>query len=132
MRGALAAARETARQHGFELRPDAELLLLLLAEEIVAKPVAAVTPDQAPELPGVLRTDVETLVANALEPANEGEVSAHAVVDSLSRSWDQLESARFRLWDRSSGDTAKPSKMRPLKPSGELDTGPGETPAGAS
>lgn len=128
VRGALAAARETARRLGLDLRPDAELVLLLLADEIVAKPVAAINPEEAPELPEVLQADAETLVVNAQRSANDGEVSAHAVVDSLSRSWSELHSARFRLWDRAGSDPAKASASE-LEPSGELEGESGE-PAG--
>jgi hypothetical protein len=126
---ALAGARETAERLGLNLRPDAELVLLLLADEIVAKPVAAVTPEEAPELSGILRADAEALVANAEPSANEGEVSAHAVVDSLSRSWSDLQSARFRLWDNAGNNPAE-SFAGELKPSGELETEPDEDPAG--
>jgi len=127
VRGALATAQETANRLGLDLRPDAELVLLLLADEIVAKPVAAIAPEEVPALPEVLRADAETLVVNAQQSANEGEVSAHAVVESLSRSWDDIQSARFRLWDRAGSDPAK-SSAGEVEPSGELEVESGEEP----
>jgi hypothetical protein len=131
VRVAIASAQETAKRLSLDLRPDAELVLFLLADEIVAKPVATVTPEEAPDLPEVLRADAETLVINAERSANDGEVSAHAIVDSLSRSWGELQSARFRFWDRTGGNPAK-SSAGELKPSGQLDVDPGEEPAGGA
>jgi hypothetical protein len=127
--GALSSAQETAARLGLDLRPDAELVLLLFADEIVARPVAATTPWESRQLPEVLRADARTLVVNAEQSANDGEVSAHAVVDSLSRSWGELQSARFRFWDRAGGDPAKPS-VGGLEPSGDQDVPGGEDQAG--
>jgi hypothetical protein len=85
---------------GLEVRSDAQLFLLLVGGELVAKPVAAVGPEEAAELPEILAEDAATIIRNAAERADEGEISAHSVVDGLSASWEDLRSARFRIWDR--------------------------------
>jgi hypothetical protein len=111
-RRALLAARDEAENRGLQLRGDAELLILFLAQDLVAEPVAEVTPEEAGDLPAIVAADVITIVARCAEQADNHEISAHAIIDALSGSWDQLESGRFRVWDRyrgSDGPEAGPS-----------------------
>jgi hypothetical protein len=103
----LEAARREAAANGFELREDAQLLIALLAQELVARPVATVTPEDAEQLPGILEDDIGTIVRQAAETANDGEVSAHAVIDGLSSSWDRLRSSNLRVWDRHASATGR-------------------------
>jgi hypothetical protein len=99
-RRALDAARAEAERQGLELRGDAELLILFLAQDLVAEPVAAVTPEEARDLPAIVAEDVIRVVAQSAEISSDREISAHSIIDGLSASWDQLESGRFRVWDR--------------------------------
>jgi hypothetical protein len=81
------------------LRPDASVLLYLLSSELVARPLLAgrVAPQ---EFEGDLAQDARTVVEAAASVTDDGEVSAHQVIDGLSRSWDQLATARWGIWDR--------------------------------
>jgi hypothetical protein len=97
---ALRAGREAAERRGMHLRGDAELLILFLARDLVAHPVATVTPQDANAAPETVAEDVATVVGEASERAEDGEVSAHAIIDGLSVSWERLKSSRFRVWDR--------------------------------
>lgn len=118
----LATARERAGQLGFELRGDAELVIAFLAEELVARPLAAVSPDQVDALNMNLQSDVVTILDEAERSGsvNEGEVSAHAVIDGLSGSWATLLSGVPRLWDRhrGSGGQAKDDRPEAMGPGG--------------
>ena len=100
VQGALEAARGTAERHGLRLRGDAELVIFLLARELVARPVTAVRPTESRELGIDLPKDAEVIVDRAAPDASDGEISAHGVIDALSRLWDELRSGRYRLWDR--------------------------------
>jgi hypothetical protein len=99
----LEAARREARLRDLDLREDAQLLIAIMAQELLAQPVAAVTPEDAEMLPAVLEEDVSTIVRQAGESANDREVSAHSVIDGLSSSWDRLRSSNLRVWDRRGG-----------------------------
>jgi hypothetical protein len=108
-RQALEVARGEAERLGLTLRPDAELLILFLARDLVAAPVAAVTPQEAGELPSVVSGDVARVVSRCAERGDGREISAHSIVDGLSASWDQLRSGGFRVWD-SAGDDEAPGE----------------------
>jgi hypothetical protein len=111
----LEAARREASANGLDLREDAQLLIGLLAMELVARPVVTVTPEDAEKLPAILDEDIGTIVRQAGETADDGEISAHAVIDGLSSSWDRLRSSNLRVWDRHAGETG-PAEERELGP----------------
>lgn len=99
-RAALDAARTEASDTGVELREDAQLVLLLLAYELVARPVSAARPQDSRGLAPDLTDDARLLVRRAAKEAPGPEVSAHRVVNALSQVWDELRSGDYRLWDR--------------------------------
>lgn len=93
-----------------EMRPDAELLVYLLASEFVAKPVLAMEPQNAIELADDLAEDAARVVDDAGRrvlderrdyPDADGphEVSAHQVVNALSENWSELRTGRLSIWD---------------------------------
>ena len=100
------AAVETARgalPQGVGLRPDAEVVLYVLALELVARPVLALQPNVGPELAADVGADAATVTRAAvsgLQREAELEVTAHGVIDGLSQSWQELRTARWRVWDR--------------------------------
>jgi hypothetical protein len=98
---ALEAARSAALEVDAELRDDAQLLIFLLARELVARPVSAVRPQESAELAPDLTADTSLIVRRAAELSTGGEVSAHGVIDALSGTWDDLRSGRYNVWDRS-------------------------------
>jgi len=115
----LETARREAQERGLDLREDAQLLIAILAQELVAQPVAAVTPEDAEHLPAILAEDIGTIVERAGETANDGQVSAHSVIDGLSASWDRLRSSNLRVWDRA-GRAKDPG---PESDPGDLESG---------
>lgn len=96
----VAVAREAAlRATPAPLRPDAELLLALLATEFVAEPVIAANGAEPSELLAATEADVETIVATAGQfTGDDGEISAHAIVSALDRTWPELRTAAFDIW----------------------------------
>ena len=83
------------------IRPDAELLLQLAFGELLAQPLLAV---RGPEvnmnnLSEVIEEDVRTIMQRALAARGSQPVSAHGIVDATSRSWSQLRTAGFQVWD---------------------------------
>lgn len=98
-----AARRELP--HGVQLRPDAELAIYFLVSELVAMPVLALQPNAGPELAADVAVDASTVTrvaASSLTDGDDPEVTAHGVIDALSRSWRDLRTARWRVWDRHS------------------------------
>jgi hypothetical protein len=82
------------------IRPDAELLLQLAFRELVAQPLLAVRGQINGDLLGAIEGDARTITQNALEARELPElVSAHAIVNATSRSWSELRTARFEVWD---------------------------------
>lgn len=101
-----------------ELRADAEMLLYLLASEFVAKPVLMMDPGAGIGLAEAIAEDTAHVLGEAVKQARgsgsvatstkdaapapvRAEVSAHDLVDGLSRSWERLRTADYRVWDRS-------------------------------
>jgi hypothetical protein len=84
----------------YPLRPDAELLLLLLAREFVTRPIANVRGPLALQgkLSSDLETDLRTVLDTALEERTDDEITSHGVVDAFSRRWDQLRTASENVW----------------------------------
>jgi hypothetical protein len=103
VRAAVNAGREEADRRGLDLRDDAQLLILLLAREVVARPVVEISPEDAESLPDDLANDVATVVKRVADESTDREVSIHTFLDGLSASWEELRSGRYRLWDRHRG-----------------------------
>ena len=82
------------------IRPDAELLLQLAFSELFAQPLLAVRGPEVDmnNLSDAIEGDVRTIMQRALERGGEP-VSAHGIVDATSRSWSQLRTAGFQVWD---------------------------------
>lgn len=97
-RVAVDAARQELPQVGV-LRPDAEVLLYSIAYELVARPVLTIEPSMQEQLAADVAADART-IARAANTADNGDISSHALVDGLSRSWDELRMANWRFWDR--------------------------------
>lgn len=97
-RGAVEAARRGLSPTKV-LRPDAEVLLYSLAFELVARPVLTVEPSTQEQLARDIAADAASVVSSA-DTQPDGEITSHAVVDGLSRSWEELRVANWRFWDR--------------------------------
>lgn len=70
--------------------------------QMVAMPLRFTQRVETGELRDLLRNDIGFLVDRAIEvggPQARKEVSAHAVIDALSRYWPNLKLSRFRLWE---------------------------------
>ena len=81
------------------IRPDAELLLQLAFSELLAQPLLAVRGQELDmnNLSAAIEGDVRTITQSALGRGQP--VSAHGIVDATSRSWSQLRTAGFQVWD---------------------------------
>lgn len=84
------------------VRSDAELLLQLAFRELLAQPLLAVR-GPAVEVDALLEAiarDSRTITQNALAAREHSEpVSAHDIVNATSRSWSELRTAGFEVWD---------------------------------
>lgn len=82
------------------IRPDAELLLQLAFREFLALPVLAVRGQVDGDLLGAIEGDTRTITQNALDARESSEpISMHAIVNATSRSWPELRTAGFEVWD---------------------------------
>jgi hypothetical protein len=84
------------------VRSDAELLLQLAFWELLAQPLIAVRGPEVKvdDLLGAIARDSRTITQNALAAREQPEpVSAHGIVDATSRSWAELSTAGFEVWD---------------------------------
>ena len=100
VRSAIASAESS---EGRSLREDAKALLAVNFQELVLEPVRRAGRASDSELFDDVHADVATLTRNAqteVGPAGAQEVSGHAIVDSLSRSWPELRITRLRLWEQ--------------------------------
>lgn len=96
-------AIESAEQKHGRVREDGKALLAVNFQDLIVEPLAVGGSGALAELPAAMTADIETLVATAAkiaEPDPDG-ISAHAIVDSLSQNWSNLQVSRFRLWERS-------------------------------
>ena len=84
------------------VRSDAELLLQLAFRELLAQPLLAVRGPGV-EVDGLVEAiarDSRTITQNALDARVPLEpVSAHDIVNATSRSWSELRTAGFDVWD---------------------------------
>lgn len=84
------------------VRSDAKLLLQLAFRELLAQPLLAVRGPgvYVDNLLGAIATDSRTITQNALATRADPEpVSAHGIVNATSRSWPELRTAGFEVWD---------------------------------
>jgi hypothetical protein len=83
------------------IRPDAELVLQLAFSELLAQPLLAVRGPSVDmnNLSEAIEGDVRTIMERALAAGGRQPVSAHGIVDATSRSWSQLRTAGFQVWD---------------------------------
>ena|SRR6218665_2633123 len=98
------------REHkNFDVRPDAEYFLLLNFHQMVALPLiignnikindqSEPTPIQ--KINDAIIHDIAEILRGATEEANNYEISAHSVIQSLNKRWERLETMSFKLWHR--------------------------------
>jgi hypothetical protein len=97
-----AVARGSQDVGSGRVRPDAELLLQLAFRELLAQPLLAVRGPQVDveDLEAAIEGDARTITESALEDSKfEEPVSAHGIVIATSRSWSELRTAGFEVWD---------------------------------
>lgn len=87
-----------------QLREDAKYFLLLNLIEMVYVPLAEESPSiNIRDLRPRLQDDIKTIAIAASEDARsrgENSVSTHAVVDALHNTWNKLNSAVSRVWEK--------------------------------
>jgi hypothetical protein len=98
-------AVETAEREGAgqrRLREDGKALLALNFQDLVMLPLRLGGRISDGQLLQDVRDDMRMLVADAVEAGDRtDDISAHELVDSLSRNWSRLRIGRYRLWERS-------------------------------
>ena len=103
------------QDRGVRIRPDGQLLLAINFDLLIGQPLAlAGNRGEKVDIQGTIREDVRTLLNDAANlqaetrprldddrPRGDGdqEISAHLIVDALSRGWGRLRSAAQNLWD---------------------------------
>ncbi|HEX5762166.1 MAG TPA: hypothetical protein VFY04_03485 [Solirubrobacterales bacterium] len=73
-------------------------MLYLLAREFVAKPATAVRGLPEAEVGHLLQADVSEVVERSARGSESEELSAHALLDTVSSRWDGLRSASLEIW----------------------------------
>ena len=84
------------------IRSDAELLLQLAFSELLAQPLLVVRGPEVDvdSLLEAIARDSRTITDSAMGAGNFKEpVSAHGIVNATSRSWSELRTAEFEVWD---------------------------------
>ena len=99
VRGAIEAAEGT---YGF-VREDAKALLAVTFITLVIRPLRRAGDVQESDILEDVRHDISLLLSDAAahtvaQPDPPG-ICAHAVIDALSRRWEELRSDRRGLWD---------------------------------
>lgn len=84
---------------GYSLRPDAKALLLLNFVTLVAAPLIRTKIASQDEVLNAVASDISMLVRSAAQATSNTEISAHTIVDQLSRNWKNLKTNAFNLWE---------------------------------
>jgi hypothetical protein len=111
LRDAIDAAESEASELGWTLRSDAKALLAVNYQDLVLLPLregGLLDPGLPFDPERAIHADILMLVRDATEgqdvllssvfPDESREISAHRVIDALSRNWDRLNVAQYRLW----------------------------------
>jgi hypothetical protein len=104
VRNAVEAAQVSARRR---LREDAKALLAVNFLDLVVQPLI-VGGKRNYQLPEDVHADIVMLATDVSEQANrsdtaetaDSEISAHEIIDSLSRNWERLQISRWQLWEQ--------------------------------
>jgi formyltetrahydrofolate synthetase len=82
------------------LRPDARYFLTINLMQMVVLPVSQVgaPQDDANNILADVQADAITILRAAGEEQPNEEVSGHAVIDALSKSWDKLRTVARNIW----------------------------------
>jgi hypothetical protein len=100
IRQILGEAEQRLGHNGRSLRPDAKFFLLTNFLQMVAMPLRFTRRLGRDEFGDLLSADINILLEQAAkERPLTREISAHAVIDALSRYWKLLNLSRFRLWE---------------------------------
>jgi hypothetical protein len=102
VRDAINRAQEAALSQGYDgLRADAALLLYLSFTELVASPIIAVRgPSAGADLSETITSDVMLIANRAIEGRKgDGPASAHDIVNATARTWSELRSSNWQIWD---------------------------------
>lgn len=119
VRNSIEAASEWVRKmRKVEVREDAKHFLLINTVDMIAIPISmaqGLPPD--PSLYLAIDHDVVLLLDSAagragIEIERPREVSAHRIVDALSRNWKKLRLSSFQIWDGKTGVKPKPKLRR--------------------
>jgi hypothetical protein len=110
VRAGIEGAESTRRR----LREDAKALLAVNFEDLILVPLRlggqlpeGELADPSAGLADDIKSDIAMLTSSAradVSPAGVGEISGHAIIDSLSDNWSQLRVSRFNLWENSANE----------------------------
>lgn len=83
------------------LRSDAKLLLYINFVQMVAIPLQ-LGEVAANQVKKAMQADISLLIESALdtdEVKDTHEISGHSIINSLSRNWNRMKIAQFKLWE---------------------------------
>jgi hypothetical protein len=84
--------------HGVHLRSDAKYMLLVNFADIVVRPILLHDAESAYTVDD-MKDDVHLLATKAVNlRASDGDVSAHQMIDALSKNWNELKLTKVQLW----------------------------------
>jgi hypothetical protein len=100
-REAVRNAIESSEQYHGRLREDAKALLAVNFQDMVFLPLGIGGRVEFNTAVEYIAGDISTIVGAAVEDrrGENEEISGHAVINALSRSWDRLGISRFELWE---------------------------------
>ena len=81
------------------LRPDAKVFLLTNLLNMVAVPVGLSERGSNLDLRRLLFADTSTLIKLAADETKNREVSSHAVLQAVAKSWPKLNLSGLKLWE---------------------------------
>jgi len=96
--GINAAVRELPP--GRDLRPDARLFLFINAHQMVTLPLSYAEGARLEHLPvdNAIRSDLRTIVQEADTESDQAEITGHAIISALDRSWKKLRTTELNVW----------------------------------
>jgi hypothetical protein len=92
-------SRDSERDKDRKLRIDACYLLLINFTEMIIRPAESAGKVPLGALREATANDIRVLIQEAARKTETEEISGHQVIDVLAKSWPNLKTTAFNIWD---------------------------------
>jgi len=87
-------------KQNIKLRADAKYLLLVNFWQMIVIPIQMARKSEIKNIQDIVSNDISVLLEEASRNCKSGdEISGHAIINALSRSWKNLKVSNAKLWE---------------------------------